>query len=162
MRDLRKQIQELVDGKLDAVWTCAVGVVIKSGTRSCDVQVKVKTPGPSGVQEFPVLEDVPILYPKAGKSFLVMPPKKNDVVLLIFSKFDVTGVFDDSNVKDEIDARRFDFNSAVVIPGFFLSSDALAVEEDEILLMHESGSFLKFYSNGNVELHAKKFDITQA
>jgi hypothetical protein len=77
--------------------------------------------GNEGLDELPVLPDVPVIFPRGGGYYLSMPIEKNDNVLLLFCDRSIdtymvsTGVVD----LDPVDLREHDLSDAVAIPGFF-------------------------------------------
>lgn len=155
MRDLKKKIQEIIENQTNGLWTAAIGVVTKAGTRTVDVQVKNKIMVEGSEEAFPVIRDVPVLFPHAGNLSVVSPLAVNDVVLLIFTKYNLQGLLDSSSTLLSRDSRQFSLNDVIVIPGFFLSSDALPeVGEGEGIVYHKSGSFVKF-TNDEVDISHK-------
>lgn len=145
MRDLKRKIQEIIDARLDGVWTAAIGIVTKAGTRNVDVQIKNKILVDGSEEDFPIIKSVPVLFPRTANFSLVSPLEVGDTVLLIFTKYNSKGLLDSSGAILSRDMRQFSLNDCICIPGFFLSSDELPeVSEGEAVLHHKSGSLIKF------------------
>lgn len=162
MRDLKRKIQEIIDAKLNGMWTAAIGTVTKVGTRNVDVQIKNKIMIDNEEEEFPIIRDVPVHFPHTANLSVVSPLAIDDVVLLIFTKYNSQGLLDSSNVLLSTDSRQFSLNDCICIPGFFLSTDVLPeVNEGEGIISHKSGSQIKFKSDGSIEIKASKFEVNE-
>jgi len=153
MRDLKRKIQEIIEAQTNGLWTAAIGVVTKAGTRVVDVRVKNKILVDGKEEAFPIIRDVPVLFPRTSSLSVVSPLSINDVVLLIFTKYNSKGLLDSSTVLLAKDSRQFSLNDCICIPGFFLSSDELPeVGEGEGIVKHKSGCFVKFEANGKISI----------
>ncbi|MCK4648730.1 hypothetical protein KAT51_04315 [bacterium] len=153
MRDLKRKIQEIVEAQTNSLWTAAIGVVTKAGTRVVDVQIKNKIVVDGSEEAFPIIRDVPVLFPHTSNLSVVSPLIVNDTVLIVFTKYNSKGLLDSSNTLLSRDSRQFSLNDAVAIPGFFLSPDALPeVSEGEGIVYHKSGCFVKFDSDGKINI----------
>ena len=162
MCDLKRKIQEIFEKQTNGLWTATIGVVTKAGTRVVDVQVKNKIMVDGSEEAFPVIKDVPVLFPHTGNLSVVSPLVIDDVVLLIFTKYNLQGLLDSSSTLLSRDSRQFSLNDVVAIPGFFLSSDTLpVVSEDEGIVKHKSGSYIKFKSDGGIEIKTSKFEVNE-
>ena len=162
MRDIRRKIQAIFEKQTDGLWTATIGVVTKAGTRVVDVQVKNKIMVDESEEAFPVIRDVPVLFPHTSNLSVVSPLAINDIVLLVFTKYNSQGLLDSSSTILSRDTRQFSLNDVVAIPGFFLSTDELPeVSEDEGIVKHKSGSYIKFKSDGGIEILTKKLDVKE-
>ena len=179
MRDIKRKIQEIFEKQTDGLWTATIGVVTKAGTRTVDVQVKNKIVVDGSEEAFPIIKNIPVLFPHTGNLSVVSPLAVNDTVLLVFTKYNSQGLLDSSSILLSRDSRQFSLNDVVAIPGFFLSTDALPeVDEgegivhhksgsflkftdDEMDLEHKSGSYIRFKSNGDIEIKTSKLDVNE-
>ena len=155
MRDLKRKIQEIVEAQTNSLWTAAIGVVTKAGTRVVDVQIKNKIVVDGSEEAFPIIRDVPVLFPHTSNLSVVSPLVVNDTVLVVFTKYNSKGLLDSSNTLLSRDSRQFSLNDAVAIPGFFLSVDMLpevGVGEGEGIVYHKSGCFVKFEADGKINI----------
>jgi hypothetical protein len=58
--------------------------------------------------------------------------------------------------------RNFDLNDCLVIAGVFTEVENVpSIADGEMILHHESGSFIKFFANGNVEIKGSKVSINE-
>lgn len=75
-------------------------------------------------EQFPVLCDVPVLFPRAGGFFISFPIQPGDFVQLIFNEVGI-----DDWLNDEVPAaafiERFTLQGAVAVPGVFPESRPL-------------------------------------
>ena len=162
MRDLKKKIQEIIDVQTNSLWTAAIGVVTKVGTRTVDVQVKNKILVNGNEEPFPIIKEVPVLFPHTSNLSVVSPLAVNDAVLLIFMKYNSQGLLDSNNTLLARDSRQFSLNDVVAVPGFFLSSDVLPeASEGEGIVKHKSGSYIKFKEDGSIEILTKRLDVKE-
>jgi hypothetical protein len=87
----------------------------------------VDNDGNEDVDKLPAMQNVPVLFPRAGGFFLTMPVKKGDNVLLIFCDRSIDGYMASTGAVDldPIDLREHDISDAVAIPGFFPTPKAI-------------------------------------
>ena len=162
MDDLKRKIQKIIEAQNNSLWTAAIGVVTKAGTRVVDVQIKNKIMVDGSEEAFPIIRNVPVLFPHTSNLSIVSPLVVNDMVLLVFTKYNSQGLLDSSNTILSRDSRQFSLNDVVAIPGFFLSSDVLPeVSEGEGIVKHKSGSFIKFEADGSIVILTKKLDVKE-
>ena len=162
MRDIKRLIQKIIGDQTDSLWTATIGVVTKAGTRTVDVQVKNKIIVDGSEEDFPIITGVPVLFPHTSNLSIVSPLAVDDVVLLIFTKYNSQGLLDSSSTLLSKDTRQFSLNDVVAIPGFFLSSDVLpVVSAGEGIVYHKSGSYIKFKEDGGIEIKTSKFDVKE-
>lgn len=82
--------------------------------------------GDEGIDELPVITDVPVLFPRGGGYFLSFPVKKGDNVTLLFVDRSIDDYVGSDGATDTapLDFRQFDISDAVAIPAWstFLNS----------------------------------------
>ena len=107
----------------------------------------VNLDGSEGLDEYPVLPNVPVGFPRGGGYFMTLPLQKGDAVLLIFSEqsIDSWSESDGKNQVDPIDFRRFDLSDAFAIPGGNTVSRALGdAVASGLVLGQENGHQIRF------------------
>jgi hypothetical protein len=110
----------------------------------------------------PQILNVPISFQKSGDSVLLIPPKVNDIGVAIFSKHALDNLLIEKTTTTITIPRNFDINDAIYISGLYTGVETVpSVAEGEMLLHHESGSFIKFFANGNIEIKGNRVDINE-
>lgn len=103
-----------------------------AATQKADVQpmIQLKTPtndGGSLLENLPIINEVPVMFPRCGTFFISFPLVVGDYVLLVFNDASIdnyaTGTL--SVPADPGDFRTHDINDAVCFPGFFPFASAL-------------------------------------
>ncbi|EPS7437422.1 phage baseplate assembly protein V [Citrobacter freundii] len=94
--------------------TCAVDVaiiaqVMKSGTVAEDYQYESV--------RYPILVDLPVVFPRGGGVTLTFPIKEGDECLIVFSSRSIDFWWQNGGVQERADGRVLDLSDAFVIPG---------------------------------------------
>ncbi len=127
---LDSQIADLIDAKLDGVYTSFLAAVVSydAPTQTASVRplVKIAHTDESGervVEELPVLSNVPVMHLGGGGFALTFPLTKNDPLLIVCSmqaidKWYLVGATgEDTKPLDPESDRRFTISDAIAIPG---------------------------------------------
>lgn len=69
--------------------------------------------------EYPILDGIQVIFPRSGAHGITFPLEKGDGVLLLFSERSLERWRTTGPGNPPYDARRFDLNDAVAIPGMF-------------------------------------------
>lgn len=112
------RVDERIDYKLQNIWTLVPAIIVgvDSVNMTCNVKIKARIEE----TDFPILRDIPIVWPKGKNSLLKTPIAKGDVVLCGFSKFALHELLIDGNVV-EVDKPRLGIEDAFILGGFVLS-----------------------------------------
>ncbi|EFL9897436.1 translation initiation factor IF-2 [Escherichia coli] len=94
--------------------TCAVDVaiiaqVMKPGTVAEDYQYESV--------RYPILVDLPVVFPRGGGVTLTFPIKEGDECLIVFSSRSIDFWWQNGGVQERADGRVLDLSDAFVIPG---------------------------------------------
>jgi hypothetical protein len=121
MDDLSKLIREAFEYSMTDIHTALPGVVVKydANTRRADIQPSLKRKMPNGkFMDFPVVPDVPVIFPGTKNCTIHFPLENDDEVLLIINERG-TDTWKSKGGKgiEETDPRRFDLQDCFVIPG---------------------------------------------
>jgi len=159
-------VNALISQRLEAMWTAIPAIVTKVNlvTMRCDVQPKMKLENPQTeeLEDLPIIQDVPISFPKSAGSVLLMPPETGDVVLVLFSKYALDNLLKDRQTADHDDVRRFSIDDAIVIAGMYSSIGIIPqLGTGDVLLQHKSGAYWKFDALGNFIVYAKSINFNQ-
>lgn len=100
--------------------------------------------------EYPVLEDVPVMFPCTRASMITFPVNVDDNVLLVFSQRSIDNWLDTKNNEpiNPEDFRRHDFSDAIAILGVYSfptapndpSKHKLPHNPDDLIVAHNVGS----------------------
>jgi len=91
--------------------------------------------------EMPMLEDVPIVIPRAGGYAITLPVQKGDECLLVFSDMCIDAWFSNSGVQNQIESRRHDLSDAYAIIGAYSQPRRLSnYSTDSLEIRNETGS----------------------
>jgi len=145
-----EKVRKMIEDLLDDVETVALGIVTSVDLTKlrCNVRLKHKIKG----QEIELF-DVPIALPKFNDCVIAIAPKEGDVVLVVFSKYELEEQLKDGNPVDVNEILRFNINNAIVIAGIYTLVDSVpAINQDEILILHKSGNYIKFNSDGTITI----------
>ena len=142
------KISKLIDVKLDNINTVALGIITSVDLTKfrCNVKLKHKIQG----QEIELF-DVPIALPKFNDCVIAIAPKEGDVVLVVFSKYELEEQLKNREPVDVNELLRFNINNAIIIAGVYTQVDSIpSISQDEILILHKSGNYIKFQQDGKI------------
>ena len=143
-----EQIRKLIDIKLDNLNTVALGIVtqVDLSKLRCNVKLKHKVQG-NEIELF----DVPISCLKSSAGTILVSPTEGDVVLVLFSKYELEEQLKNKDVVDVNELLKFNLNNAIVVAGVYTGVDTIpAIGKDEILIEHKSGNYIKFTQDGRI------------
>lgn len=134
---LAQLLKQAIENRLLDVHTAIIGRIERydSNTQTADIEPILKRSiktldGEIKQEDLPLLIDVPVLFPRAGKFFLSLPIQKGDLVQVIFNE----------TSQNNIGQQRFSLQEAVAIPGFGELKSAhdknLALGKDEGVQIH--------------------------
>lgn len=132
MNELAQLLKRASSEALRSVNTCMPGRIISydSGSGMASVQPLLSRRQPGGLEEdMPVINGVPVIFPRAGGGSLTFPVSKGDGVLLVFSQRSIEEYKESRDKVIPVDPRAFDLSDAVAIiglaPGSGGASDAV-------------------------------------
>ncbi|WP_290597031.1 MULTISPECIES: hypothetical protein [unclassified Archaeoglobus] len=146
--ELLKILDERIERKLARMNTAALGVVTQVDLQKfrCNVKLKNKVHG----KEVELFE-VPIAVQKFGSGSVIVAPSEGDVVVIIFSKHELEEQLKNNEIVQVNEILRFGINNAIVIAGIHTLVDPIPqINQDEILIQHKSGNYIKFQQDGRV------------
>jgi hypothetical protein len=140
MQDLTDFMREFLDYYFTQVHTSMPGVVVEydAGKRRATVQPSLKRrAGNKEYIDFPLLIDVPVIYPGTKKWTIHFPLEKGDEVAVFFSERALEAWKDagQDGIEDP-DPRRYDLCDAYCIPGL-QPQEFIAAEEPGLQIIHQ-------------------------
>lgn len=129
-------------------------------TQKCSVQplvMNVLRPieGDDIKEVLPIINDVPVMFPRGGGFFVSLPIAVGDFVLLVFNERSIDKfVTSDGNVTDPVDVRQHNLSDAVAIPGFYPFKQPIVDDNANDLVMgkDEAGVQLKITADNKVKV----------
>lgn len=113
-------------------------------------------------ESYPVIQGVPLLFPRAGKFFVRMPVNVGDTVLLVFSMhaYDLWFLQGDTRPR-QFHERTHDISDAIAIPGLYSAADGLASASatDMVIGHDDNGAQIKIKDDGTIELGSAAADF---
>ena len=100
----------------------------------------------------PVLNNIPVIFPRAGGASLTFPVAEGDICLLVFIErsTDLWKTIGGQVTPD--DPRKFDLSDGVAIMGLFPFSENSDAENNDDVLLTYKGSKIKITSAGDIIL----------
>lgn len=115
--------------------------------------------GEDGVIDYPVLTNVPIIFPRSGGASLTMPVKRGDHCLLLFLDRDITAWLLGAKSKKPPSQRRHNLNDAVALMGLSpFSAKSMAKNNTDLLLTYH-GSSISLKPNGQIDIDCRDANI---
>lgn len=99
---------------------------------------------------FPVLENVPVIFPRAGGASLTFPVVEGDTCLLLFMERSIDQWLTTGGQVTPLDPRKYDLSDGVAIMGLFpFSETSKATNNNDVLLTYNGSSF-RIKQNGDI------------
>lgn len=140
-------LRAALDSKIGEVHTCLPAKVELYDETQQKVNVKpllkrtvIDDAGGEIVEVLPVVQSVPVVFPRAGGFFITMPIRVGDFVALFFSERSLDRwIVSDGADADPVDVRTHDLSDAIAVPGLYPFSAALDADPDDMVLGKEGG-----------------------
>ncbi len=108
------------------------------------------------LEPLPIINNVPVRFPRAGKRFISMPIKPGHHVLLIFNERSIdkwqAGSGEDT---DPTDLRMHNLSDAVALAGFYPDSEKLDDADPDNIVIGEDGGVQVHVADDKIELGEK-------
>ena len=115
-------------------------------TNKATIQPALNKNFTSGVMPMPVLENVPIMFPKNIR----FPVNNGDYVLLIFSERSLDLWLSVGGQVTPTDPRKFDLSDAIAIPGLIPFTTTFPNNNNQDFVIDYSGSSITIKQNGDI------------
>lgn len=145
---LAEVIRRAIEKRVERIHVAIPGIIetYDAATQTADVRIAVNRleeldDGTEVEEEFPIIPDVPVAFPRAGDFYVSFPLKKGNSVLLIFCERSIDNwLAGDGGVVDPDVFQTHDLVDAVAYPGIYPETKALKNNEDAGITMgHDSG-----------------------
>lgn len=100
----------------------------------------------------PVIHNVPVACPRAGKAFIHMPLKRGDKVLLIFADRSLDKWLSTGGDIEPADARMHDLSDAVAYPGLYPFNDTANVTNGDDIVIRNGNTIMHIKANNHLQV----------
>lgn len=161
--DLTSLLQSAMDARLQSVQVAFPARVqtYDAAKQAADVLPLTRgliedADGAQRFEDLPLLQRVPVLFPRSGNFALTFPIAEGDTLLVVCTTRDFSQWRRTGSVSNPEDVRAHSIANAVAIPGFYSAPNALpATSEDSIMLGHATGKQIHVQQN-TVNLGSKE------
>ena len=103
-------------------------------------------------QEMPILNNVPVIFPRAGEASLTFPVVSGDTCLLLFIERSTDLWKSVGGVVAPNDPRKFDLSDAVAIMGLMPFTENSLSDNNEDVLLTYKGSNIRIKASGDIQI----------
>lgn len=104
------------------------------------------------VQDLPIINNVPVAFPRAGDSAITFPLKKGDSVLLLFAERSMDKWLTDGGEVSPDDPRTHDLADAIAIPGIYPKTDPIVGIDSDNLVVRKGNGTKAIFKDDALEL----------
>jgi len=158
-------IGQAMDARADEIRTAMPARVISYSLTAQTAEVQL-TVWPGG-EEPPVIPSVPVIWPRGGASYLVMPLAADDTGLIICCEADLAEWRRTGEAAAPADLARHHLQNAVFIPGLAVASDTVVqyanttiLSGDDVRLGDANAAFRVVHETGLSALDSISTDLT--
>lgn len=122
--------------------TCLPGRVVSFDTQTgkAAIQPEVKSKLSGEFVSLPQINNVPIMFFRAGGFRITMPVKQGDKVLILFTERSIDGWLEDGQNSGPRATHTHNLSDAIAIPGVYPFSDVPPFDSDDTVIGKEDGS----------------------
>ena len=134
-------LQAVIQTALLQMNTCLPGEVQSynplTGTVNVQPSIKRKYVKDAEVVLLPIINNVPLVFPRANDAAITFPVKKGDSVLLIFSQRSIENWKTTGGTVEAGDPRHHDLSDAFAIPGVYpATAPLIGVDGENLVIRH--------------------------
>lgn len=155
MTTMTDAMRQAVLFQLYDVHTALPGTIISydSTLQKATIQPSLKKSYLDGTtQEMPILNNVPVIFPRTGGASLTFPVVQGDTCLLLFIERSTDLWKSVGGVVAPDDPRKFDLSDAVAIMGLMPFSENSLSENNEDVLLTYKNSNIRIKSSGEIQI----------
>lgn len=151
-------IQDAIESRLCEAHTALPATVVEydHATQKASVQPQIKRTYVDGESlDIPVIQDVPICWPRAQGAFIHFPLKAGDQVTLVFIERSVDEWKENGGSVTPSERRKHSYSDAFAfVGGYPFGKPAAIPDNDNLWLIHDDAK-MKMRNNGTIEFEAK-------
>lgn len=150
-----------VKAQLNVTHTCFPGNIIEYDykTQSASVQPSIRkvyqTKDAQGnflVQDMPVLNSVPVQFPRSGQTGMYFPVNPGDSCLVLISERSLDEWINQGGQVTPRDPRQFHLSDAIAIMGLYPFSDPLPIQNNTDFVITHKGSTITIKGDGEIDI----------
>lgn len=170
LNDLEMSTRASLQGFQSTAWTaipCIVqGVDFISMTLTAQPAIqgfRINQDGSTTFFNYPVLQNVPIVFPSCGGFTITFPIAANDEILVLFSARCIDSWFQSGGIQKPIDYRMHDLSDGFALPGIkSLPNVISAISASALQVRNDAGTaYIEISADGKIRLVSpSEIDIT--
>lgn len=160
---LHEIITKVCENKVNALPFNIMGKVLAVNIEKMAVKIQLNTRNRNG--DPIIFENIPVIYPRFGNCFIAALPNIGDMVCISVTKYNLDLQRNDL-LTEETNLRLgniFGPSNMFVWASFPKEDDEhiSTLEEQTMVIKHNSGSYIKFNADGSIEIKATRVDINE-
>lgn len=149
-------IQSAIDNSMAGLYNC-----LPARIETYDASKQLATVKPlikkkfknNDVLPLPIINNVPVMFPRSGEAIISFPLKKGDTVAIFFTDRSMDEWLSSGDDVTPADRRKHSLSDAIAIPGLYPFSSASPALPDDLLIKYKD-STIKIMANGDIKLDA--------
>lgn len=163
LNDAEAATRLALDGRQSTIWTAMPGIVqaVDFTKMVLKVQPSIKgmiqnEDGSLQSVNYPLLINVPIVFPSAGGFTITFPVKVNDEVLVVFASRCIDSWWQSGGIGEPMEARMHDLSDGFAIPGPKSLPNAISgISSTGVQIRNDAGtSYVEIAADGKIKLVA--------
>ena len=153
--ELWRAIDSHAEAKTAGMRCCLPGSVDAYDAKTCTATVKITIQSQTGL-DYPLITNVPVVWPRTAKFVMAAPLDRGDGVLLLFSDQSIAEwqAAKDGQVAIPQDTRTHDLTDAIAIPGLFGSKSSFQFDgADELQIWYNNNGVIRMQADGTIDLN---------
>ena len=165
MESNRYTLKEVIDAGIESALldhhTSLPAEVLSYDNSDQTVQVKVSIAKSiyDEVVEYPILDKIPVVFPRTKKSGLTFPIESGDEGLLVFIERNIDKWYSNGSGSAPLDGRRFDINDAVFLAGLFNVKNVMEPSQEEGVELRGKDLLIGNAETESINISSKKLTI---
>ena len=146
--------RNVFNSMISSMHTCMPAIITSFNPKECkaSIQPSLNRAYLSGEIAYPIIENVPVIFPRAGEFFLTYPLANGDPCLVIFSERSLDLWKSVGGQLTPDDPRKFDLSDAIVIPGLYSFNEKIEGLSGNDVVFAFKGSKVTIKQDGNISI----------
>lgn len=148
-------LEQAMRNRMAELQTCMPGVIVSYNFKKqmAVVQPSISRRYADGrVEKYPVINNVPVVFPRSGGASITMPVKGGDTVLLLFAGRSIDTWAANGGVVAQDDNRMHSINDAIAIPGLISFNTGSKAKNNTDVLVTYSGAEIEIKQDGKIKM----------
>jgi hypothetical protein len=148
-------LKNAIDSRLLELHTALPAEVVSfdASLNTVNVQPSIKRKFSDGsLVNLPVIQNVPVCFPRGGDGILSFPIRAGDSVLLVFSERSLDVWWAKGGTVDPADARKHNLSDAIAIPGVYPRTRASGRVSASHVRLENGNASMELQANGKFKI----------